>query len=472
VVVPPLASWLTAHETSLHLVPFALLFISMAGIAALGGLYPALLAFAVTLFTRNYFTHLGSPTFESPTFDMERLGVLFVTLLVVSLIGRRRLQSEEKLETTLAALQERTDDLVASLASSKCACWIIDLDSGRSTRWYRGSYPIFGRPFPEIEALPSLISLLHPDDQPRLLQLRQQMRASTEPIVFEHRVCWPNGELHWLEMRGNRIPGKPCVWRGVTVDVTERKLAEAALIRVEKLAAMGRLASTVAHEINNPLEAVTNLLYLSRSDEALSEPTRSYLASAERELARLGNITRLTLGFVRSSGSVSSVDIASIVDDVLSIFQHRLETRSIEIERHFTPGVTAWIAPHELRQIATNLIANAADAVPLAGARIVLHIGLDAGFAVLLVEDNGSGIPEANRHRVFEPFFSTKDEVGTGIGLWVTRELVEKHGGRITLETEGLPKGVVTRFRVQLPPAPESPPELELASASALASTI
>jgi PAS domain S-box-containing protein len=371
--------------------------------------------------------------------------------------SRRR--SEQKLQTALAELQERSDTLAETLNSSQCASWTIDLDSGKSARWHAGSYPVFGRPFAELEALPSLRPLLHPEDQPRLDGLVQLMRSTSETVVFEHRVPWPNGDLHWLEMRGTRVSIQPCVWRGVTVDITERKLAEAALLRAEKLAAMGRLASTVAHEINNPLEAVTNLLYLAHADPGLGDETRAYIATAETELARLGNITRLTLGFVRNNATVSNVEMSAVVEDVLSIFRHRLDTKNVSVERSYRPDVRVRIAPHELRQIATNLIANAVDAVSSAGARIAIHICREDPIAVIQVDDNGAGIAEGDLQRIFEPFFSTKEEVGTGIGLWVTRELVEKNGGRIFVHSCGpdaapsddLPAGTTTRFRVELP---------------------
>jgi signal transduction histidine kinase len=233
-------------------------------------------------------------------------------------------------------------------------------------------------------------------------------------------------------------------------------LAESAVLSSEKLAAMGRLASTVAHEINNPLEAVTNLLYLIRNEE-LPETARGYLDTAERELARLGNITRLTLGFVRSNASSSSVEVAAIVDDVLSIFQHRLDTRRVSVERVYEPGVFIDIPPHELRQIATNLLANSTDAVPLGSAQIAINICRNADTAVLVVQDNGPGIDGSHLPRIFEPFFSTKQEVGTGIGLWVTRELVEKNGGRISVESYPEAEGFRTAFRVEFPLVPAQP---------------
>ena len=459
VVLPVLGTLLTWYIPGLHALPYALHFLAVVAVGLLGGLAPALLTVALAVITRLC---LGAAVPQSATplaLEIPRIVVLVVAALMVWLMNWSRRRSEQRLKTALAQLQERGDTLAETLNSSKCASWTIDLDSGKSARWHAGSYPVFGRPFSELESMPSLRPLLHPDDQPRLVDLIALMRSTPETLVFEHRVPWPNGELHWLEMRGTRVPDKPCVWRGVTVDITERKLAEAALLRAEKLAAMGRLASTVAHEINNPLESVTNLLYLAHSDPALADETRAYIATAEAELARLGNITRLTLGFVRNSGLVANVEVSPIVDDVLSIFRHRLDTKHVLVERHYQPRVRVSIAPHELRQIVTNLIANAVDAVGPVGGSIAIHICDEAPLAVLLVDDNGSGIADANMQRIFEPFFSTKDEVGTGIGLWVTSELVERNGGRISVISRGpgdaagvdLPAGTATRFRVELP---------------------
>jgi len=450
VLLPPVGTWLTLHIVALHALPFALHFVILAAVAALGGLGPSLVSVVSIVVSRSLLVG-SSHTFADPVADqLLRVSVLLLAAAIVSFIGGKRLRSERKLKLALTDLQDRTDALVESLGNSKCACWTLDLDSGESARWYTGSYPVFGRPFSEIEAMPSLRALLHPEDQPGLLLLGETMRSSTDPVVFEYRSTWPNGELHWLEMRGTRIAGPGCRWRGVTLDITERKLAEGALLRSEKLAAMGRLASTVAHEINNPLEAVTNLLFLARS-EPLPETASAYLATAERELARLGNITRLTLGFVRVSASSSSVDIAGVLDDVLSIFQHRLETRSVHVERCYSTGLHVSIPPHELRQIVTNVIANAADAVPVDGAHIAISLTQQTDSAVLLIQDNGSGIAPDHIPRIFEPFFSTKQETGTGIGLWVTRELVEKNGGRISVETGDLANGLHTSFRIELP---------------------
>ena len=455
VFLPVIATVLTDRVGALRGLPYSLHLLAVVVVGILGGLAPSLLTVLVSLLSRCCMLLMSTEHTLSIYAELLHVLVLVAAALVVWFMSRERQRSEEQLEAALVALKERTDDLIASLNSSRCACWTIDLDSGKSERWYSGSYQLFGRPYSELEEMPSLLPLVHPDDDQRLRDLTESMRNSWESVVFEYRVLWPNREVHTLEMSGNRVSGRRCVWRGVTLDITERKKAEAALLRAEKLAAMGRLASTVAHEINNPLESVTNLLYLARSGKCLDKDTQSYLATAECELARLSNITRLTLGFVRTSASAAETEVAAVVDEVLSIFNHRFETKNIRVECHYQPDVCITIAPHELRQIATNLIANAADAVGLGDARIAIHIAREENKAVLIVEDNGGGIDQVHLPRIFEAFFSTKEEVGTGIGLWVTKELVEKNGGQIFAQSSsqpgGLPSGATTQFRIEFP---------------------
>jgi signal transduction histidine kinase len=452
--LPVLSTWLTDRFVSLHAIPFALYFISIVVLAALGGLRPMLLSLIVAVLIRNYFNAWIGQPIALPNFNPTRFFVLLSAGFAVSIAGSSRMRSQQKLEAALIDLQERSAALGESLMASRCASWVLDLDSGTSARWYTGSYPVFGRPFSEIEALPSLLPLVYEEDQPRLPGMVKHMRESWEPLVFEFRTMWPNGELHWQEMRANRVAGVTCNWRGVTFDITDRKLAEFALLRSEKLAAMGRLASTVAHEINNPLESVTNLLYLSRNDPSLSIDTRTYLSMADSELARLGHISRLTLGFARSSALVTRVELAPVLEDVLSIFKHRCEQKGIEVRLHPGPEAAVKIAPHELRQIVTNLIANAIDALAVPSPVLDIRVDRESDLAVLRIQDNGTGIAAADLSRIFEPFFSTKGETGTGIGLWVSRELVEKAGGRISAESGNLSSGFTTCFRIEFPIAP------------------
>ena len=449
VILPVLSAEANVHFVGMRQIPFALYFLAVTVVTTLGGLNAGLLATLLSiLFSLEIFPKFHIHPFN--TINVSAYSLLIICAILVGTISKTRRRSAEELEAALNALQERSDALSQSLDSGKCASWVFDNNSGQLL-WYSNSFHVFGREFTTIESLDAVAQLLDLEDRPGLQKMADHMHHSSTSFRFELRTLWPNGESHWLEWRGMRVADSSHPWRGLAVDITERKLAEAALLRSEKLAAMGRLASTVAHEINNPLEAVTNLLYLARVDPTLSIDTRDYLETAEMELARLGDITRLTLGFVRNSETLRSVQISEIMDQVLVIFRHRLEMKNIHVERHYQSDVLVTITPHELRQIATNLIANAIDAVSSTDPRIVIDIACDEDSVVLSVADNGVGIPPAQLDHIFEPFFTTKPDVGTGIGLWVTKELVEKSHGCIAVESGQLSDGMCSRFRIQFP---------------------
>ncbi len=248
------------------------------------------------------------------------------------------------------------------------------------------------------------------------------------------------------------------------VDLTEQKRGEEVLRRTEKLAATGRLAASIAHEINNPLEAVTNCLFLIGTEE-LNGRAQEFLRMAQRELDRVSHITTQTLRFYRQSTRPVDSDVNELLDSVIALFEPRMRTFSIRIERRYgeVPPVSAYEG--EIRQVLANLVGNAVDAMQRDGGRLVLRTarGLDARSGVegvfVTVGDTGSGMDRATRARIFEPFFSTKGITGTGLGLWVSQSILEKHGGRALVRSkqrngDGQPGGTV--FRVFLPLQPTS----------------
>ncbi len=453
VAIPVVCMAVSTRYAPFATIPYSLSFLAIVSIAILDGTIPSLIGIAVTVLTRAVCLYLAVPRTTLDRVDFIRIVILLLVALLISLLTRNQRRAAVDLQSAHADLQERTDALIESLQASRCASWSRNFSLTGNINWYSGSFQIYGRPFPEEQDQSALLDFLHPDDRQALAAMVEHMRTSSEPVIFDYRVFWPNGEMHWLEARANRVPGKDLLWRGVTVDITERKVAEQAVLSSEKLAAMGRLASTVAHEINNPLESVTNLLYLVGTDRTLSTGSRQYLNTAEQELARLGDITRLTLGFVRNTAIREQVEVAPIVEDVLAIFRHRLESRNIEVVRRFDPGVGISIVPHELRQILTNLISNAVDALTVPSPCLAVEISGVNGATRLVIEDNGRGISPAELGRIFEPFFTTKQNVGTGIGLWVTRELVKSSGGHIQAESGDLPGGMRTRFQLDFPHA-------------------
>jgi signal transduction histidine kinase/ActR/RegA family two-component response regulator len=217
-------------------------------------------------------------------------------------------------------------------------------------------------------------------------------------------------------------------------DSTETHLTEQALRRAEQLAAAGKLAASISHEINNPLEAVTNLLFLAKEAPELDQTTRHMLQVADKELQRLSHIARTSLKFYRQSSSASHVSITHLVESVLMVFQARLTSSGIKVKKKYREAPELRCFPGELQQVVTNLMSNALDALPKEGTLAVSvrpsRSGNRAGIRIT-VADSGAGMDSATRSRLFEPFFTTKAESGTGLGLWVTKGIVEKHNGTI-----------------------------------------
>ncbi|CAN5709896.1 hypothetical protein BH10ACI4_BH10ACI4_35960 [soil metagenome] len=222
-------------------------------------------------------------------------------------------------------------------------------------------------------------------------------------------------------------------------DITQQKLRESALVRTEKLAAVGRMASSIAHEINNPLEAVTNLLYLARQTEGLPE-VHSYLDVADSELRRVGNIVNQTLRFHRQASKPQSVSCVDLFSTVLSMYESRLRNFGIVVEKRKRANKPAEIYEGDIRQVLNNLVGNALDAMPRGGRLLVRSREATdwrsgSKGLVLTVADSGSGMDAETQAHIFEAFFTTKGIGGTGLGLWVSAEIVERHGGRIIIRS-------------------------------------
>jgi signal transduction histidine kinase len=244
-------------------------------------------------------------------------------------------------------------------------------------------------------------------------------------------------------------------WVGaIVVEATERKRAEDALRKTEKLAAAGRLAASIAHEINNPLEAVTNLLYLLRHQPSLDEQAVSYADLAQHEISRVAEMTQQTLRFYRQSTLPVVANVAELLDSVLALNKGRLHGLQIEVSREIGPNVELYCFSGEMRQLFANLIGNAIDAMAHGG-QLWLSVRRSQSWVDgtpgirLFVADNGCGMTKATRLRIFEPFFTTKETTGTGLGLWVSSEIIAKHKGTVWVASRqpeaanGKPSGTV-----------------------------
>ena len=224
------------------------------------------------------------------------------------------------------------------------------------------------------------------------------------------------------------------------VDVTDRKRAQDVLLQTEKLAAVGRLASSIAHEINNPLESVTNLLYLAQRT-AVNPVTREYLTTAEMELRRMSSITSQTLRFHRQRSSPAPAQPGILLENALSIYQGRLINSRIDISTRIRASRPVICFEGEIRQVLNNLVGNAIDAMAASGGRLLLRSreGTDwasgASGIIFTVADTGSGMSPETVKRIFEPFFTTKGLSGTGLGLWISHDIVQRHHGKLKLRS-------------------------------------
>ena len=247
-------------------------------------------------------------------------------------------------------------------------------------------------------------------------------------------------------------------------DVTERKRAEEqirklnqeleeALKRSEKLAATGRMMATIAHEINNPLESLTNVLYLLQSSPHLDRESGELVELARQQLAVLANISRQTLAPHREAVLPVVTRVSELLDDACALFSPKLHAARIQVVRDYSTEAQVTIFPSELRQVFTNLIANAFDAMSRGGQLRLAITGNDSGGVSVTVSDTGHGIPPENLGKIYEPFFTTKGERGTGVGLWVIRGILQKLGGRIEVRSSTEPGRSGTSFTVTLPAA-------------------
>lgn len=237
-------------------------------------------------------------------------------------------------------------------------------------------------------------------------------------------------------------------------DITAQLVAEEALRKNDRLAAMGKLAGIVAHEINNPLEAITNTFYLLQAHPSLDAEARSYAQLADQELARVSHITKQSLSFYREHQHAIQVSISELLDDVLSLQQRSLEMNQISLERCYTTTGELRGFPAELKQVFMNLVSNAIQAMPNGGrlrVRVARTTSGDYGGIRVCITDNGTGICAEDAKHVFEPFFTTKTTKGTGLGLWISRGIVQKHDGALRFRSIFQATSVATCFEMVLP---------------------
>jgi PAS domain S-box-containing protein len=344
----------------------------------------------------------------------------------------------------LAAIIDSSDDAIISK----------DLQ-GIITTWNLAATRLFG--YLPDEIIGRSVLTLIPDElhseEPEILR---KVKSGERIDHFETRRRRKNGELIDISLTISPIrdgAGRIIGISKIARDITERKLAETALFEAERMAAIGRLAASIAHEVNNPLEAILNLTYLLARHPSLDPEARGYTELLLNEVMRVGEITRRTLSFYRDTSAPLEIDITSLVDAALKLHQPLMEQRSIRLDARFIRPALVCGRPGELRQVFTNLVGNAIDALPQGGRiRVSVNSGLNGEGACITIADNGSGIPSNLCEKIFEPFFTTKRSKGTGLGLWISQSIIRKYGGHIRLRSWTAPNlKTGTVFRICMP---------------------
>src|SRR5216684_3026573 len=367
-------------------------------------------------------------------------------------------QSHDQLAAERAKLEE-------VLRQMPCGVMIAEAPSGTLILANKQVEEILGQPFPHAANLEEYA-------QPRALHLNKQpfkpeewplARSLTRgEVVTDEEIEYVRGDGTPVFLSVSSAPildheGRIIAAVITFFDLTHRKATEEVLRSTEKLAATGRLAASFGHEINNPLQALTDVLYLLGQSARLGEAERQHLATANAELERVAHLTTSMLGFYRNSTSPVDVKISEVLDRVLKFYGPAIRSGKIIVERRYDSEDVIRGFPAEITQVFSNLVGNALEALTPEGT-LELHVLASRDWANptrrgvrVFIADNGPGISRENRRRIFEPFFTTKGEKGTGLGLWVASGIVDKHGGWIRVRSSTQPGRSGTCFAVFFP---------------------
>jgi PAS domain S-box-containing protein len=384
-------------------------------------------------------------------------GQLSGIVLIFRDVGEKRRIEKEK-EALLTEIAARYAELEATYNNAAVAMALIDAVEFRYLRVNRKLCEILGLPESQIIGAKVLDVAA---GVPGLLEALQRVAAGhtvTGGTLEGELSTSPGAKRYWTVDYSPvaRSDGKIVAIAAASAEITVQKQAEAALIQSEKLAAVGRLAPSIAHEINNPLESVTNLLFLIQGHD-LSPEVKDYVDTAERELRRVSAIANQTLRFHRQSAEPCPVSSDQLIGEALMIYHGRLVNSKVAVDKRLRAQRAVICSDGEVRQVISNLISNAIDAMSPSGGRLLLRSreGTDHRTGkkalVITVADTGPGMSAETSLRVFDPFFTTKGLAGTGLGLWISKEILERHGGTMSLRSSQRKAATGTVVTISLP---------------------
>jgi PAS domain S-box-containing protein len=432
----------------LHHHPFVLLLAAVLFSARFLGFGPAIFCSLLSIAGMDFFVIPPYLSFSiDSNADLERL----VAFAVISMFGA----SMARQKTLAESRADRTTREMAAIVEYSCDAIYSTTEDGTVANWNRAAEILYG--YTAEEAIGSSVARLVPPER------RDELERNRGILTGGGHVA--SYRTEGLRKDGSRRPvllsvsplrnarGEMVGTSAIARDISAEKQSEEAVRRNEKLATAGRLAASIAHEINNPLEAVVNLLYLARHDPSHAG---EYLSQAEQEVGRVARLAQQTLGFVRDASSPAAMDPAAIMDEILELYCRKLDGRRIRVTRRYRSHSEVSGYSGELRQLLANLLVNAVDAMADGGClQVRVATGRDwssgsAGVRIT-VADNGSGIPRDHLRLIFEPFYTTKKDTGTGLGLWVSRGIVQKHGGSIRVRSRAAGPATGTVFLIFLP---------------------
>jgi PAS domain S-box-containing protein len=443
-----LSLWTFSPVLHRHLFPLLLAAVLFTG--RFLGFGPAVFCSLVSTACLDFFVLPPHFSFRiSTTAELERLLAFLAISMFASSMARQKTLAESR--------AERTTREMAAIVEYSCDAIFSTDPAGTITSWNRAAEQLYG--YSAEEAVGSSVARLAPPER------RDEVERNGEILTRGGHV--PSYRTERMRRDGTRWPvllsisplrnarGQMVGASVIARDMSAEKQSEEAIRRNEKLATTGRLAASIAHEINNPLEAVVNLLYLARHDPSHAE---NYLTLAEQEVGRVAQLAQQTLGFVRDTNSPGSMDPAAIMDEILQLYSRKLDLRQIRVMRRYRNNREITGYSGELRQLLANLVVNAVDAMADGGS---LHVRVATGRDWLndsskegiriTVADNGSGIPRDHLRQIFEPFYTTKKDTGTGLGLWVSHGIIQKHGGSIRVRSRAQGVATGTVFSIFLP---------------------
>ena len=450
-VLVALALSLTYFLPFFRTIPWTLCFLAVVTVAWIGGTAPAIATivvssvgvYALALAPAGGYRHDQVAWFKAIAFDL-------VALFIVYLIGQRTsaMVSLKASEAHYRSVTENASDVVINIDSDSR---ILSINPAVKS--------VFGYEPDELIGKQMLMLMPERFRAAHLAGLARYLATGSR------RFAWTGVQLTGLRRDGKEIPleisfgsytlDSKTRFTGFIRDISDRQRSHAALMQSEKLAAVGRLASSIAHEINNPLESVTNLLYLSRRSDNLPK-IQAYLESAERELGRVTVIANQTLQFHKSSSAPRHVKCAELISGTLAMYQGRLSNAQVELKQRDRAQRPAFCVEGEMRQVLNNLIGNAIDALPRGGSiwlrtRDATDCKTGWSGVMLTVADDGTGMGPEVKANIFEPFFSTKGSGGVGLGLWISHQLVEQNRGRLTVRSSQRKGRSGTVFTLFLP---------------------